>query len=65
VILLEQTTPEAFRKHVLETGTCDHFALAAGDWNGDGKNDLAIGNYSWKRSSAIADAVSLWRNLGK
>ncbi|MBW8885430.1 MAG: hypothetical protein JF612_11815, partial [Planctomycetia bacterium] len=54
----------SFKPHVLETGTCDHFTCAAGDWNGDGLPDLTIGNFSWKRSEQIKDAAVLWKNLG-
>jgi tetratricopeptide (TPR) repeat protein len=64
VLLLEQTEPRRFSPHVLETAANDHFCCAAGDWDGDGRIDLAIGNFSWKRSQPIADAVTLWKNLG-
>jgi hypothetical protein len=62
VVLLEQTDRGAFTPHVLETGTCDHFTCAAGDFTGDGRPDLAIGNFSWKRSEAFKDAAVLWIN---
>jgi hypothetical protein len=62
--MLEQTSRREFSPHVLERGTCDHFTCAAGDWNGDGRPDLAIGNFSWKRSEQIKDAATLWKNLG-
>jgi hypothetical protein len=48
--------------HVLETGACDHFSCAAGDWDSDGKIDLVLGNFSWKRSQPFGDAAILWRN---
>ena len=63
VILLEQTATKQFATHVLEAGACDHFSCAAGDWDGDGRIDLAVGNYSWKRSQAFGDAATLWRNV--
>jgi tetratricopeptide (TPR) repeat protein len=64
VVLLEQSSRGSFEPHVLESGSCDHFTCAAGDWNGDGRPDLAIGNFSWKRSEQIKDAAVLWKNLG-
>jgi Tfp pilus assembly protein PilF len=65
VALFEQTAKGEFAMHVLEAGACDHFSCEAGDWDGDGKIDLAVGNYSWKRSQAFGDAALLWRNLGR
>jgi tetratricopeptide (TPR) repeat protein len=64
VVLYEQTTKRQFAMHVLETGSCDHFSCAAGDWDGDGTIDLVVGNFSWKRSQAFGDAAVLWRNAG-
>jgi tetratricopeptide (TPR) repeat protein len=63
-VLLEQTSRGAFTPHVQETGTCDHFTCAAADFTGDGRPDLAIGNFSWKRSEAFQDAAVLWKNMG-
>jgi tetratricopeptide (TPR) repeat protein len=65
LVLLEQTARAQFAAHVLETGVCDHFTCAAGDWDGDGWPDLAVGNFSWKRSQPMSDAAVLWKNLGK
>jgi hypothetical protein len=65
VLLFEQTARGQFATHVLETGACDHFSCAAGDWDGDGKVDLAVGNFSWKRSQSFSDAATLWKNEGK
>jgi hypothetical protein len=64
VLLLEQTERGQFVSHLLETGACDHFTCAAGDWDGDGWPDLAVGNFSWKRSQAMRDAAVLWKNVG-
>ena len=62
-ILFEQTDPGNFAVHILETGDCDHFSCAVADWNNDGKSDLALGNFSWKRSQAIKDAVLLLKSV--
>jgi hypothetical protein len=60
VLLLQQTRPNEYAQHVLETGTCDHFACAAGPWNGDGKMHLVTGNFSLTDSQPQLDAVVLW-----
>ncbi len=62
-MLFEQTAPGSFVKHVLEVGSCDHFTCAVADWNVDGKVDFALGNFSWKRSQVIADAMLLLKNV--
>jgi Tfp pilus assembly protein PilF len=64
VVLLEQTARRQFALRVLERGACDHFTCAAGDWDGDGRVDLAVGNFSWKRSQAFGHAAMLWQNVG-
>jgi len=58
-MFLEQTSQGTFAAHVLETGNCDHFSCDVADWNGDGRMDLALGNFSWKRSQSIPDAALL------
>ena len=47
-------------------GSCsaEDFTCAAGDWDGDGKMDFAVGNFSWKRSQPFGDAATLWNNVG-
>jgi hypothetical protein len=65
ILLLEQTARGQFTTHVLETGACDHFTAAAGDWDADGDTDFAVGNFSWKQSQAIPDAAVLWFNRQK
>jgi hypothetical protein len=65
VILLEQTAPGKFVRYSLETGSCDHVTCAAGDWNGDGKIHLAIGNLTLTSANRTTDSVTLWKNLGR
>jgi hypothetical protein len=65
VVLFEQNSKQDFSASVLESGTCDHFSCAAGDWDDDGKVDLVVTNYSWSGSRPMGDAAQLWRNLGK
>ncbi len=64
VVLLEQAAKSQFELHVLETGSCDHFSCAAGDWDHDGRVDLGISNFSWNGSRPIGDAAVLWKNVG-
>lgn len=65
VVLLEQKSKKQFATHVMETGTCDHFSCAAGDWDDDGSIDLAVANFSWNGSKPMRDGAVLWRNIGK
>ena len=65
VVMFEQREKLQFATHVLERGTCDHFSCAAGDWDNDGRPDLAIGNFAWEGSRPMSDAATLWRNAGR
>ena len=65
VVLFEQRADGQFKTHVLEVGSCDHFSCAAGDWDGDGRVDLAVANFAWDGSQPLRDAATLWYNAGK
>ncbi len=65
VVLFEQKPETQFEMHVLETGTCDHLSCVAGDWDGDGRVDLAVTNFSWNGSPPMRNAATLWRNVGR
>ncbi len=63
VVLFEQTAKSQFNMHILETQTCDHLSCAAGDWDDDGRIDLAVANFCWDESQSNKDAAVLWRNV--
>ncbi len=46
VILLEQTAPGVFVRHVLETVSADHPSCDVGDFDGDGRPDLVFSNFA-------------------
>jgi hypothetical protein len=65
VILLEQTAPGRFVRHGLEKVTCDHVTCALGDLDGTGKIDLVVGNFALNESAKPAEAITIWKNLGR
>jgi len=60
LVWLEQTTPGKFVRHTLEMAG-HHVSLDVGDYNGDGRPDILVGNF---RSEGPA-MVEIWENLGK
>lgn len=73
VLLLEQTEPGTFQRHVLESETCDYASFAIGDVNGDQRPDLVLGSFRCFDFSALgsvtrpddqAEAIWIWKNLG-
>ncbi len=64
VVFFEQIEQKRFESYVLETGKCDHYSCTAGDWDNDGRVDLAIANFAWSGSQPIKDAATLWYNAG-
>jgi len=65
LIYLEQQSNGKFIRHSLESIACDHVTCVAGDWNGDGKVHLAVGNFFMEDDNPKAEAVVLWRNVGQ
>ncbi len=60
VVLLEQTGPDEYVRHSLETGACDHFTCAVGDLRGDGTLQLVTGSFSLAEGRKTGPAVSIW-----
>ena len=64
IILLEQTAPGKFERHMLESRTCDHITCAVGDLYGTGRMDFVTGNFYTSSKNPELDAVQIWRNRG-
>jgi hypothetical protein len=74
LILLEQTSPGLFTRHSLETASNDYASLDLGDFDGDGRVDIATGRFDGValdpaetpiRSVANGEWIVLLRNLGR
>jgi hypothetical protein len=63
MLLLEQTEPGKFRRHVLETDNCAHLTCTAGNLFGDERNHIVAGNFV-NLHSQQKDTLSVWKNLG-
>ncbi len=68
LIWLEQTAPRTFQFHVWERGPGRYPTLTTGDFDGDGRIDVALGVGQWnKRTSTEAPSayVELWTSGSK
>ena len=61
LIWLEQTAPGRFARHSLLRGKCHHPAMELGDFDADGRIDIAVGGFSITSS---LPQVTVWWNHG-
>ncbi|MCA9179247.1 MAG: VCBS repeat-containing protein [Planctomycetales bacterium] len=64
LMLLEQTTPGAFRRRTLEVSSAGHMSLATGDVDGDGKLDIIVGNFANQPRDEAHWGEIMWNVVG-
>ncbi len=65
-ILLEQTSPSQFKRTKLETSDYYHGAIETGDFDGDGRVDIAVGNFlHFNPTLPARHDFTIWKNLGQ
>jgi hypothetical protein len=66
IVLLQQTSPGQFKRHVIERGQPDHMCCLLGDWRGDGKVSLITGNFMLPRAgsgeAAEQPLITVWQS---
>ncbi|NLX98710.1 MAG: VCBS repeat-containing protein [Rhodopirellula sp.] len=60
ILLMDQTSPGQFARHVLETGFPYHAGLEVADFDGDGDLDFAVGTHG--NSGETGHWVAVWWN---
>ena len=63
LIWLEQTAPGTFLRHSLERARCTHATLEVGDFDGDGDQDLAVGEFRESAEPVRTDLTIWWNQL--
>jgi len=64
LVVWKQIEPGKFSKHVLSHGNSNHATLTVADLNGDGRDDLVVGNFH-QSGSTLGPAVTLWITKGR
>jgi hypothetical protein len=63
IVWLEQTAPKQFQFHVWKRGPGRYPTLTTGDFDGDGKADVAFGIGQWaqpRKTETTTDYIELW-----
>ena len=60
IIMLEQTSPGKFERSAVEVGHHHHLSLATGDFDDDGRTDVAVGTFLRERGADQPDVVIWW-----
>jgi hypothetical protein len=60
VVWLEQTSDRQFVRHVLERGAPNYAAMTVGDFNNDGRPDLAVGMFEATLKDVSTVAKIYW-----
>ncbi len=63
LVLFEQVSPGQFQRTWIEQSQCHHGSIASGDFDGDGKVDLAVSNFFRDNETGQPDFL-IWWNKG-
>ncbi len=65
LIMLEQIAAAEFKRTKIETSAYYHGAIGTGDFDGDGRVDIAVGNFlHFNPTLSARHDFTIWKNLG-